>query len=331
MRCSTPRSADVLEDLDAPVYLGTRALIEATLGYAFHRGAIASADRDDGVDRSTRCSAARARMAVLEGDLRPREPRLIFRNAAAFGVDGVLLDPRCADPFARRSIRVSMGHVLTVPWARAERGRTCWTTLRAAGFTVAALTPGDERDPDRASCRDGTHGARCSAPRAPASAPPALDGGGRARADPDGARRRLAERRRRERDCVPPRRCDNRGMSAGYIDVPGGRVWYERLGRGSQTPVLTLHGGPGAAHYYIRPFAEALSETRPVIMYDQLGCGLSEKPDDPSLWTFDRFVLELERRPRRARARALPPVRAVVGRLARDRVPVRRHGGDREA
>jgi proline-specific peptidase len=82
-------------------------------------------------------------------------------------------------------------------------------------------------------------------------------------------------------------------MSAGYIDVPGGRVWYERLGRGSQTPVLTLHGGPGAAHYYIRPFAEALSETRPVIMYDQLGCGLSEKPDDPSLWTFDRFILEL--------------------------------------
>jgi proline-specific peptidase len=82
-------------------------------------------------------------------------------------------------------------------------------------------------------------------------------------------------------------------MSAGYIDVPGGRVWYERLGRGSQTPVLTLHGGPGAAHYYIRPFAEALAETRPVILYDQLGCGLSEKPDDPSLWTFDRSLMEL--------------------------------------
>jgi len=50
-------------------------------------------------------------------------------------------------------------------------------------------------------------------------------------------------------------------MSAGYIDVPGGRVWYERLGRGSETPVLTLHGGPGAAHYYIRPFAEELAKT----------------------------------------------------------------------
>jgi proline-specific peptidase len=82
-------------------------------------------------------------------------------------------------------------------------------------------------------------------------------------------------------------------MSAGYIDVPGGRVWYERLGRGSETPVLTLHGGPGAAHYYIRPFAEELAKTRPVILYDQLGCGLSEKPDDPSLWTFERSIMEL--------------------------------------
>jgi proline-specific peptidase len=83
-------------------------------------------------------------------------------------------------------------------------------------------------------------------------------------------------------------------MSEGHIEVPGGRVWYERLGGGSGTPVLTLHGGPGAAHYYIRPFAERLAETRPVILYDQLGCGLSEKPDDTSLWTFDRFVAEVD-------------------------------------
>ncbi len=83
-------------------------------------------------------------------------------------------------------------------------------------------------------------------------------------------------------------------MSEGHIAVPGGRVWYERLGGGSGTPVLTLHGGPGAAHYYIRPFAEKLAETRPVILYDQLGCGLSDKPDDTSLWTFDRFVAEVD-------------------------------------
>ena len=83
-------------------------------------------------------------------------------------------------------------------------------------------------------------------------------------------------------------------MSEGRIEVPGGRVWYERLGSGSGTPVLTLHGGPGAAHYYLRPYAERLAETRPVILYDQLGCGLSDKPGDASLWTFDRFVAEVD-------------------------------------
>jgi len=105
---------DVLDDLDAPVYLGTRELIEATVGYAFHRGAIASADRDDGIDAATLLSAA-TRIAVLEGVGDIENLGSIFRNAAAFGLDGVLLDPRTADPFGRRSIRVSMGHVLTTP------------------------------------------------------------------------------------------------------------------------------------------------------------------------------------------------------------------------
>jgi tRNA G18 (ribose-2'-O)-methylase SpoU len=54
----------------------------------------------------------------------------------------VLLDPRCADPFARRSVRVSVGHVLSVPWARAAAWPEVLDTVRAAGFTVAALTPG---------------------------------------------------------------------------------------------------------------------------------------------------------------------------------------------
>ncbi|MDX6570723.1 MAG: proline iminopeptidase [Gaiellales bacterium] len=83
-------------------------------------------------------------------------------------------------------------------------------------------------------------------------------------------------------------------MSETGIDVPGGRVWYERLGGGSSTPLLALHGGPGAAHYYLEPFVERMSASRPVIVYDQLGCGESEKPDDPSLWTIDRAVAELD-------------------------------------
>ena len=82
--------------------------------------------------------------------------------------------------------------------------------------------------------------------------------------------------------------------TTGTVDVPGGSVWWERLGSGSGVPLLALHGGPGAAHYYLEPFVDRMAEHRPVIVYDQLGCGESEKPDDPSLWTVDRAVDELD-------------------------------------
>jgi tRNA G18 (ribose-2'-O)-methylase SpoU len=138
--------ADVLDGLEAPVYLGSRTLIEATLGYAFHRGAIASADRDDGLEPAVLLAAA-TRIAVLEGIGDLENLGSIFRNAAAFGIEGVLLDPRTADPFARRPIRVSMGHTLTVPWARARAWPDALADARAAGFTIAALTPGDDAIP----------------------------------------------------------------------------------------------------------------------------------------------------------------------------------------
>jgi proline-specific peptidase len=83
-------------------------------------------------------------------------------------------------------------------------------------------------------------------------------------------------------------------MSTGFIDVEGGRVWYETMGAGDQPPLLVLHGGPGATHLYMRPFAARMAERRPVVVYDQLGCGNSDQPDDPSLWTVDRFVTELD-------------------------------------
>lgn len=81
----------------------------------------------------------------------------------------------------------------------------------------------------------------------------------------------------------------------GFVDVPGGRAWYRREGPDGPLPLLVLHGGPGAASYYVEPLARAIAEHRPTVVYDQLGCGRSEKPDDPSLWTVERSVEEVAR------------------------------------
>ena len=79
-----------------------------------------------------------------------------------------------------------------------------------------------------------------------------------------------------------------------HVDVTGGSVWTARLGPNDGTPILLLHGGPGAASYYMIPLAERLAEHRPTIVYDQLGCGRSDQPDDTSLWTVDRSVEEVD-------------------------------------
>lgn len=80
----------------------------------------------------------------------------------------------------------------------------------------------------------------------------------------------------------------------GFIQVTGGEVWYRIVGAGQKgIPLLVLHGGPGVPHDYLKPL-EALADERPVVFYDQLGCGLSESPSDTSLWTVGRFVEELK-------------------------------------
>lgn len=83
-------------------------------------------------------------------------------------------------------------------------------------------------------------------------------------------------------------------IQEGYIQVPGGKVWYRIVGADrSGIPLLTIHGGPGAPHDYLEPL-ESLADERPVIFYDQLGCGFSDKPDDTTLWTVQRFTDELQ-------------------------------------
>ncbi|MGV3487111.1 MAG: proline iminopeptidase-family hydrolase [Tuberibacillus sp.] len=81
-------------------------------------------------------------------------------------------------------------------------------------------------------------------------------------------------------------------MAEGYVHVTGGKVYYKKVGTGSKTPIILLHGGPGGTHVPMRAL-EALGDERPVIFYDQLGSGKSDKPTDLSLWKIDRFVEEL--------------------------------------
>ncbi len=78
----------------------------------------------------------------------------------------------------------------------------------------------------------------------------------------------------------------------GYINVTGGRVWYKIVGEGDKTPILILHGGPGATSYYLRPL-EALSKDRPVIFFDQIGCGRSTLKMDTSQMNIKFYVDEV--------------------------------------
>ena len=79
----------------------------------------------------------------------------------------------------------------------------------------------------------------------------------------------------------------------GRISVPGGNVCWRRFGGGGGIPILLIHGGPGLTSSYLEPFA-ALSDVRPVFTWDQLECGRSDRPNDRSLWTIERFVEELD-------------------------------------
>lgn len=79
----------------------------------------------------------------------------------------------------------------------------------------------------------------------------------------------------------------------GYLAVPGGKIYYARMGGGPATPLIVIHGGPGSASYSLKPFA-ALGDERPVIRYDQLGSGKADRPTDTTLFTVERAVQELQ-------------------------------------
>jgi tRNA G18 (ribose-2'-O)-methylase SpoU len=136
-----------LAGLDVPAYAADAGTMAEVVGFHLNRGVLAVADR--AVPPTVAALVARSRvLAVLEAVNDHENLGALFRNAAALGVDGVLLGPRCSDPLYRRSVRVSMGHVLRVPFAPLPGD---WPDtlglLRGAGFTVAALTPAPDAVP----------------------------------------------------------------------------------------------------------------------------------------------------------------------------------------
>ncbi len=106
--------------------------------------------------------------------------------------------------------------------------------------------------------------------------------------------------------------------AGGYAPVPGGNVFYRMIGGGEAAPLLTLHGGPGFPHNAFAPLAQ-LGDERAVVFYDQLGCGQSDRPDDPSLWRIERAVEEVDALRLPPRPHAHQPARPLVGRRARHR------------
>jgi tRNA G18 (ribose-2'-O)-methylase SpoU len=125
------------------VYVVPDEVAERLTGYRVHRGALASLGRKPLPEVSAVIGGAR-RVVVLEDLVDHGNVGAIFRCAAALGVDAVLLSPRCADPLYRRSVKVSMGAVFAVPYARMGGWFDGPAELKSAGFLVLALTP-DER------------------------------------------------------------------------------------------------------------------------------------------------------------------------------------------
>ncbi|PRQ10999.1 rRNA methyltransferase [Corynebacterium sp. 13CS0277] len=131
-------------DPGVPVYEVTRETLAAVAGFDLHRGLLAAADRPTPLAVEEVLAAART-VCVLEGVGDHENIGSIFRNAAGLGVDAVLFGAGCADPLYRRVVRVSMGHVLRLPFAHLPGTRTTWQRsledLKQRGFTVVSLTP----------------------------------------------------------------------------------------------------------------------------------------------------------------------------------------------
>ena len=140
------RMAELLTPIDAPVYVVDQALLHDIVGFDLHRGAIAAADRHSHPSLDEVAARSR-RLAVLAGLNDPENLGAIARSARGLGVDGLVLDPTCIDPYTRRTVRVSMGEILHLPSCRVEPSDwpgAAFDRLHQLGFETWAMTPAED-------------------------------------------------------------------------------------------------------------------------------------------------------------------------------------------
>ena len=126
--------------LECPVYVASYDVLQAVTGFHVHRGALASFGRLP-LRSAAEVLAGASRVVVMEAVTNHTNLGAVFRSAAALGMDAVLLSPTSCDPLYRRTVRVSMGQVFSVPYAFLERWPEGIDEVREAGFRVLALTP----------------------------------------------------------------------------------------------------------------------------------------------------------------------------------------------
>jgi len=140
----TQALAPLLDGLpaDVAVYSAGQAVMDAVAGFHIHRGVLAAGVRDEpGLDALLAGLPQQALVVGLAGIANHDNMGGLFRNAAAFGADAVLIDETCCDPLYRKAIRVSVGAALTLPFARAGSAEAMAERLAAEGFDLMALSP----------------------------------------------------------------------------------------------------------------------------------------------------------------------------------------------
>lgn len=140
-----PELAELLHDADAPIYVADESVMKSVTGYRVHRGALAAMRRSP-LPTLVDVMKNANRIAVFEGIVDHTNVGLAFRSIAGLGFDAVVIDPTCADPLYRRSVRVSMGAVFSVPWTRVGQWPSALDALRAEGFVLVGLSPGGSED-----------------------------------------------------------------------------------------------------------------------------------------------------------------------------------------